>query len=232
MPGLLKPGRVGLMGGTFNPVHLGHLRAAEEIAEKLDLDQVFFMPSARPPHKAPTPIAAYRHRLEMLKLAVSDRPGFWASDLENHLSYPSYTLNTVRAFREEIPTRARLFFLVGLDSFMTIPAWHQYLALFSLAAFVVFARAGISETFESLTEMLQKHVDPKIKWSPRLETFSAPGLKPVHFQPGCRLEISSSDLRGRLLTGASVRYLVPEPVRIYIETHGLYRTEEAALEDR
>jgi nicotinate-nucleotide adenylyltransferase len=220
------------MGGTFNPVHLGHLRAAEEIAEKLDLDQVFFMPSARPPHKAPTPIAAYRHRLEMLKLAVSDRPGFWASDLENHLSYPSYTLNTVRAFREEIPARARLFFLVGLDSFMTIPAWHQYWELFSLVDFVVFARAGIAETFESLGEMLQKRVEPKIKWNPRLETFSASGLKPIHFQPGGRLEISSSDLRGRLLTGASVRYLVPEPVRAYIETHDLYRAEEAVPEDR
>ena len=220
------------MGGTFNPVHLGHLRAAEEIAEKLDLDQVFFMPSARPPHKAPTPIAAYRQRLEMLKLAVSDRPGFWASDLENHLSYPSYTLNTVRAFREEIPARARLFFLVGLDSFMTIPAWHQYREIFSLVDFVVFARAGIAETFESLGEMLQKHVEPKIKWSPRLATFSAPGLKPIHFQPGGRLEISSSDLRGRLLAGASVRYLVPESVRVYIETHGLYRTKETAPEDR
>jgi len=75
-------------------------------------------------------------------------------------------------------------------------------------------------------------VEPKIKWSPRLETFSASRLKPIHFQPGGRLEISASDLRSRLLAGASVRYLVPEPVRIYIETHGLYRTEETAPEDR
>ena len=214
------------MGGTFNPVHLGHLRAAEEIAEKLALDQVFFMPAARPPHKAPMPIAAYRHRLEMLKLAVSDRPGFWASDLERHLPYPSYTLNTIRAFRQAMPPRARLFFLVGLDSFMTIPEWHQYRELFGLAAFVVFARAGIAETFEGLGEMLHKHLGPKIKWNPGPETFSAPRLKPIHFQPGGRLEISSSDLRGRLLAGASVRYLVPEPVRIYIETNGLYCEEE------
>ena len=230
MPRLLKSDRVGLMGGTFNPVHLGHLRAAEEIAEKLELDQVFFVPAARPPHKAPMPMAAYRHRLEMLKLAVSDRPGFWTSDLERHLPYPSYTLNTILAFRQEMPPRARLFFLVGLDSFMTIPEWHQYRELFSQTSFVVFARAGIAETFEALGEMLQKHLDPKIKWNTGLETFSAPRLKPIYFQPGGRLEISSSDLRGRLLTGASVRYLVPEPVRIYIETHGLYREEEP--EDR
>jgi nicotinate-nucleotide adenylyltransferase len=220
------------MGGTFNPVHLGHLRAAEEIAEKLELEQIVFMPAARPPHKAPTPIAAYRHRLEMLKLAVSDRPGFRASDLESRLSHPSYTINTIRAFRAEMPARAQVFFLVGLDSFMTIPDWRQYRDIFSLTAFVVFARAGIAETFQDLGEMLQKHVEPKIKWSPRLETFTAAKLKPIHFQPGGRLEISSSDLRSRLLAGDSVRYLVPEPVRIYIETHGLYRAEEAASEGR
>ncbi|MDR3038148.1 MAG: nicotinate-nucleotide adenylyltransferase [Candidatus Adiutrix sp.] len=232
MPKLFKPGRVGLMGGTFNPVHLGHLRAAEEIAEKLKLEQIFFMPAARPPHKAPTPMAAYRHRLEMLKLAVSDRPGFWASDLESHLPFPSYTVNTVRAFKAEFSPRTALFFLIGLDSFMTIPIWHQYRELFLLASFVVFARAGISETFEGLGEMLQRQVEPKIKWSPRLETFSAPRIKSIHFQPGGRLEISSTDLRNRLLTGDSVRYLVPEPVRIYIETHGLYRHEEDAPEER
>ena len=232
MPRAFKPGRIGLMGGAFNPVHLGHLRAAEEIAEKLALDQVFFMPAARPPHKAPAPMAAYRHRLEMLKLAVSDRPGFWTSDLESHLSFPSYTVNTVRAFKKRLSSRAALFFLIGLDSFMTIPAWHQYRDLFLLTSFAVFARAGITDTFEGLGEMLRRHVTPKIKWSPRLETFAASGVRPVHFQTGGRLEISSTDLRNRLLAGASVRYLVPEPVRIYIETHGLYRHEEAAPEER
>jgi nicotinate-nucleotide adenylyltransferase len=220
------------MGGTFNPVHLGHLRAAEEIAEKLKLDQVFFMPSARPPHKAPAPIAAYRHRLEMLKLAVSDRPGFLASDLENHLSYPSYTINTILAFKEKMPARANLFFLIGLDSFMTIPEWRRYRDIFSLASFVVFDRAGIPETFENMKKMLQSHVEPQIKWNARLEAFSSCGLQPIHFQPGCRLEISSSDLRNRLLSGDSVRYLVPEQVRIYIETHSLYRAEEPIAEDR
>ena len=221
---IIKPGqRLGIMGGTFNPIHLGHLRAAEEIAEWLQLDQVYFMPAARPPHKSPHPLVGYWHRLEMLKLAVSDRPGFWASDLENHLPHPSYTINTVRAFKKAWSSRTGIFFLVGLDSFMSVAQWHEYRELLAMVPFVVFARAGIVETFDSMREMLKNVVEPKVRWSERKQCFLMPGLKPVYFQPGGRLAISSTDLRQRLESGASVRYLLPEPVRIYIEKHGLYR---------
>lgn len=214
--------KIGLMGGTFNPIHLGHLRAAEEIAEKLRLDQVYFMPAAQPPHKSEGLVAGYRHRLEMLKLAVSDRPGFWASDLESGLPQPSYTINTVKAFKKRWNARTGLFFMVGLDSFMSLPKWHSFRELLAEISFVVFGRAGVGETFEDLRKMLMENIDPKIKWSARTETFSAPGIRPVHFMPGGQLEISSTDLRQRLESGASVRYLVPEPVRIYIEDNGLY----------
>ncbi|MDL2260467.1 nicotinate-nucleotide adenylyltransferase [Deltaproteobacteria bacterium OttesenSCG-928-K17] len=226
MQRVLKPGqRLGIMGGTFNPVHLGHLRAAEVIAERMQLDQVYFMPSAKPPHKSPDPMVGYWHRLEMLKLAVSDRPGFWASDLENHLPYPSYTINTVRAFKKAWSARTGIYFLVGLDSFMSVCQWHDYRELLGMVPFVVFARAGIDETFDSMKSMLKEEIDPKIKWSAKNECFSGSGLKPIYFLHGGRLAISSTDLRQRLESGASVRYLVPEPVRIYIEKHGLYRPE-------
>lgn len=219
-----RPGqRLGIMGGTFNPIHLGHLRAAEEITEKLRLDQVYFMPSAKPPHKSPSPLVGYWHRLEMLKLAVSDRPGFWTSDLESRLPYPSYTANTIRAFKKAWNARTGIFFLVGLDSFMSVARWHDYRELLSLVSFVVFARAGITDNFETMRAMLIRDVDSKIRWSPKNEVFTAPHIKPIHFQPGGRLAISSTDLRQRLEAGTSVRYLVPEPVRIYIEKHGLYR---------
>ncbi|UQZ91086.1 nicotinate (nicotinamide) nucleotide adenylyltransferase [Deltaproteobacteria bacterium Smac51] len=222
----LKPGqRLGIMGGTFNPVHLGHLRAAEEIAESLKLDQIYFMPSARPPHKSPNPLVGYWHRLEMLKLAVSDRPGFWASDLENHLPTPSYTVNTVRAFKKAWSARTGIFFLVGLDSFMTLTGWHQYRELLNLASFVVFGRAGIEPSFDDMRAMLRRDVDPKVKWNSKTETFTAPNIKPIYFRPGGKLAISSTDLRQRLEAGASVRYLVPEPVRVYIEKNGLYRPD-------
>ncbi|MDR0882114.1 MAG: nicotinate-nucleotide adenylyltransferase [Candidatus Adiutrix sp.] len=220
---ILSPGqRLGILGGTFDPVHLGHLRAAEEIAEKFELDQVYFMPVARPPHKS-TPPVGYWHRLEMLKLAVSDRPGFWASDLENHLTPPSYTINMVQAFQNAWSAATAIYFIVGLDSFMSIPKWRQYRELLALTSFVVFARAGIPDNFDTLREMLQSQVDPRIRWSPKNQTFTAPAIKPIHFQSGGRLAISSTDLRQRLESGASVRYLVPEPVRIYIENYGLYR---------
>ena len=231
-----KPARpapkIGLMGGAFNPVHLGHLRAAEEIAEKLKLDQVYFMPTAKPPHKSEEPLASYRHRLEMLKLAVSDRPGFWTSDLENHLPQPSYTINTIKSFKKAWNARTRIFFLIGLDSFMTLPKWHSYQELLVECSFVVFGRAGIPETFDDLEKMLVENVAPKIRWNSANEYFSAPGIKPVHFLPGGQLEISSTNLRQRLEAGASVRYLVPEPVRIYIENHGLYSPRSPFLKQR
>jgi len=214
--------RIGLMGGTFNPVHLGHLRAAEEIAEKLKLDQVYFMPTARPPHKSEGPLAGYGRRLEMLKLAVSDRPGFWTSDLENHLPQPSYTINTIKAFKKAWSARTAIFFLVGLDSFMTLPQWHSFQDLLAETSFVVFARAGIPEKFADMKKMLIENLDVKVRWSAKKEIFTAPGFRPIHFLPGGQLEISSTNLRQRLESGASVRYLVPEPVRIYIEKHGLY----------
>lgn len=218
-----KPGlRIGLMGGTFNPIHLGHLRAAEEIAEQFRLDGVCFMPAAQPPHKSPEPLADYSHRLEMLKQAVAERPGFFVSDLESRLPYPSYTINTVKAFTEESGAD-NIFFLVGLDSFMTIAQWHKWRELLALIPFIVFARAGMSRPFETMREMLTRDVDPETSWNPRGDYFTVPGCRPLFFQAGGRLKISSTDLRQRLESGASVRYLVAEPVRRYIESHGLYR---------
>lgn len=217
-----RPTRVGLMGGTFNPVHYGHLRAAEEIAESLGLDCVCFMPSARPPHKAREPLAPYGDRLAMLKLAVADRPGFTVSDLEGSIPGPSYTIETVKAFQKAMPPGAETFFMVGLDSFMTIPSWHRGLELLTQTAFVVFARAGIGESRGDMLTMLRTEFSPDVAWDEAGGLFTGPGLKPIHFRPSCRLAISSTDLRQRLEAGSSVRYLVPEPVRRYIEKHRLY----------
>ncbi len=210
------------MGGTFNPIHLGHLRAAEEIAEHFRLNQVCFMPAARPPHKSPEPLVDYAHRLEMLKLAVADRPGFKVSDLESRLPYPSYTLNTVKAFQEETGRSGEIFFLVGLDSFMTVSQWHRWPELLAATAFIVFARAGMPEPFEAMRDML-KTIDPETTWDGREECFKIAEARPLYFLPGGRLIISSTDLRQRLESGESVRYLIPEPVRRYIEIHSLYR---------
>lgn len=216
--------RLGLMGGTFNPVHLGHLRAAEEIAEKFKLDKVCFMPSASPPHKSSSPfLLDFEHRLEMLKLAVSDRPGFEVSDLENKLPFPSYTVNTVKAFRKTLEGQPTIYFIVGLDSFLTMAQWSQCMELLAQTSFVVFARAGISDPWQSLQDMLLREVSPEIRWHPETQMFTAPDIQPIHYQSGGRLAISSTELRQKLENGASVRYLVPELVRAYINKGGFYK---------
>ncbi len=217
-----SPQRLALMGGTFNPIHLGHLRAAEEIAESLELAQIHFMPSAHPPHKEPAPLADFKHRVAMLKLAVAERPGFFVSELENHLPSPSFTLTTVLEFKKRWPTNAKIHFVVGLDSFMTLPSWYSFRELLAATSFVVFARAGIDDNFDSLAKMLFQ-IHPEIKWHPRQQMFTAPEIEPIHFHSGGRLAISSTMLRQNLENGSSVRYLVPEAVRNYIQEHGLYR---------
>ncbi len=218
-----RPGhRVGLMGGTFNPIHNGHLRAAEEICESMGLDQVHFIPAASPPHKPKNPLADYWHRLEMIKIAVSDRPGFWASDLESRLNFPSYTVNTLKAFKDSWGAGTKIFFLVGLDAFLTVHSWHQSAELFKLASFVVFERPGTAKPLPEILKFINEHIAPTAVWLQEEEAFKAKGIKPIYLKPGCRLEISSTDLRKRLDTGSSVRYLVPEAVRLYIENYQLY----------
>ena len=217
--------RLGLMGGTFNPPHLGHLQAAEEIAETFKLDKIYFIPSAWPPHKSASLLVDYKHRLEMIQLAVSGHPTFRVYDLESTLSAPSYAVNTVKAFQSTTKPEDSTFFLVGLDSFMSLGQWHQFHELVATIPFIVMGRSGIKSTCQEMWEMLRKDLDPKVLWNPQTHIFSAEGIKPIFYQPRSSLDISSTSLRARLEARSSVRYLVPEPVRIYIDQHGLYRPE-------
>ncbi|MDR1111630.1 MAG: nicotinate-nucleotide adenylyltransferase [Deltaproteobacteria bacterium] len=220
--------RLGLMGGTFNPVHLGHLRAAEEISEHLGLDRVVFMPAARAPHKPGLDLASFGHRLTMLNFAVRGQDRFRVSDLEDGLPGPSYTANTLEEVAARLDEGCRLFFLVGFDSFRTVGQWHRCLDLFRLASFVVFRRPGLGSGLSSVGEVLARILGPfpdmEADGSGQGGTLSWAGFQPVHYYPGCRLEISSTDLRNRLVLGDSVRYLVPDSVREYIEANSLYHS--------
>jgi nicotinate-nucleotide adenylyltransferase len=217
--------RLGLMGGTFNPVHLGHLRAAEEIAEFLSLDRLIFMPAAFPPHKPGLHLASFEERLHMLNLAVSGQPAFAVSDLEGRLTRPSYNSNTLREVLKRIDDQASLFFLVGFDSFRTVSHWHEHQELFKLASFVVFRRPGLGSGLNSVRAVLRfLGSDPDVSRIPGGlgGTLNWPGYRPIHYYFGCRLEISSTDLRHRLTEGQSVRYLVPDSVREHIAEKSLY----------
>jgi nicotinate-nucleotide adenylyltransferase len=214
------------MGGTFNPVHLGHLRAAEELSEYLGLDRVVFMPARQPPHKPGQNLAAFGHRLTMLNLAVEGQPIFRVSDLEGTLPGPSYTRNTLLEVAARMDPGGELFFMVGFDSFRTVPHWHRGRELMALASFSVFRRPGLGSELSSVQDVLSGFLGPpeEIRVDPagRGGTLIFPNARPVHYFAECLLEISSTDLRHRLDQGSSVRYLVPEEVRRYIAENALY----------
>jgi len=191
--------KLGVMGGTFDPIHLGHLRAAENAREELGLDRVLFVPAARPPHR-PDRLAAPLDRFAMVALATVDNPAFVASDLELRRDGPSYTVDTLRALRAERPDDP-LYLIVGSDTFPEMASWREPEALLSLCTVAVVTRPGDDEA-ASGAEGLSR---------PNAVSISGPGLP-----------ISATSIRERVRERRSVRYLVPEGVADYIRKRGLY----------
>ena len=213
--------RVGVMGGTFNPVHLGHLRAAEEAVEMLALDAFLFIPAAVPPHKGHAGIAPFSDRMRMVALSIAGHPAFRASNLEERLPGPSYTARTLRALKDELPPASEIYFLVGLDAFFDCANWWSYRELFSLARMAVMRRPG--KNVGEMGLFLTGHVSPLYAWDPALRVFSHPEFLPVAYLETSALEVSSSRIRELCRAGRSIRWLVPPAVMEYIEAHGLYR---------
>ena len=215
--------RVGILGGTFNPIHLGHLRAAEEVCENLDLDRVIFVPAAQPPHKHGTdrdPMAPAEQRLAWVRAAVADNPRFSVDALELERGGRSYSLETVREIGARTAPELPVF-IIGADAFAELDSWREPEELISLAHFAVMTRppdapATLAEILpacaKNAVELESQGLSGRHRSTPawiRLVRISA-------------LEVSSSDIRARLRGGRSVRYLVPEVVRAAIE-HGPYR---------
>ena len=189
--------KLGIFGGTFNPIHMGHLLIADAAAEALELDRVIFIPAATPPHKRPPVLAEARHRLRMVKLAIHGNPRFGCSDMEMRRGGPSYSVETLRQLLHAMP-RAKFYFLIGTDSLNELHTWREASELARLCEFICVARPG-----------------------ERLARTRLRGVR-VHRLPGHPADISSSDIRDRLARGASVRYLVPDAVQRYIQKTGLY----------
>ena len=209
----LAPAQVGLFGGTFNPIHVGHLRAAEEVAEALGLERVVFVPSAQPPHKQPAPsdtLAPPNLRLAWVKAAIAENPRFSVDALEIERNGPSYSVDTLRAFSHKLePTRC--VFVIGQDAFVELGSWREPATLLALANFAVTSRPpGLKGSLESwMPRALAKEIE-----------FSADGFSGQHRSAKTwirtveitSLEVSSSDIRARLRAGRSVRYLLPEGI--------------------
>ncbi|MFO7900394.1 MAG: nicotinate-nucleotide adenylyltransferase [Planctomycetota bacterium] len=201
--------RVAVFGGSFDPIHNGHVEVAEAARATNDLDRVVFVPVYQQPHRPDPPVAPGRDRLRMIELAVEDRPGFEASDCELRRGETSYTVDTMAAFRRRLGPETALFFIVGSDSIRELPAWKDLPRLARLCTFIVAARPGWPiDRLDDLAEHLPDEYVRSMKSAAVRTTGS---------------RASSSEVRERRARGASIAGLVPEPVRAYIRQNKLYR---------
>ena len=219
--------RIGLFGGTFNPIHLGHVQVVREVKTGFGLDQILIIPSALPPHKEPDGVVDAENRLEMIRLAFSDDPNLVISDVELKRSGPSYTIDTVRHFKSISPENTELFLIVGLDAFLEIDTWKSYDDLFLLIPFIVMYRAIHKENstelkWKSLKNYLQSKISKGYTFSPAQSSFNHDKRQPVCMFNVTPVDISSTAIRKRIKEGRSIKRLVPDIVEDFIKTKGLY----------
>lgn len=207
--------RLGIFGGTFNPVHFGHLRAAEEAKERIGLDKVIFIPSGNPPIKTEDLIEP-SHRYTMTRLATDSNVSFVVSDIELRGSEKSYTVKTLQQLIEIYPDD-ELFFILGIDAFLDIPNWWQSDSLISMVDFVLMTRPGFD--FVDIADSPYVLAPPSLSYDFWL-LVSGKKVFPVEITP---LAISSTRIRSLLKDGSSIRYLLPEVVEQYIYEHNLYK---------
>jgi nicotinate-nucleotide adenylyltransferase len=191
--------RLGILGGTFDPIHSGHLILAEQLKEELNLEKVIFIPSANPPHKENHRVSSSKDRLKMVKIAIRDNPDFLISDIELKRKGKSYTIDTLTRFLK-LYKDSELFFLLGSDAIDELPTWKEPDKIFQKVNVVIALRPGFDR------------IDPENRFVKKSLVVSINGLN-----------ISSTQIRERVRTGKSIRYLVPPEVEKFIRTKKLYR---------
>lgn len=210
-PAAIVSGSLGVLGGTFDPIHVAHLALGQEAAESLGLERVLFVPAGSPPHKPGVPVTPGADRLAMVELAIAGNDRFAASRIELDREGPSYTLDTLQALASGRPSEGvagvdDLTLILSADAFMGLPSWHEARRVLELARLAVAPRDGYPEA------------------GPEFLSMHFPGLAHrVVFLDGPRIRLSASGLRDRAAAGRSLRYLVPDAVAAYIGDHGLYR---------
>lgn len=200
--------RIGILGGTFDPIHVGHLEAAAAVRRALSLDRVMLLPARTPPHRSVEPRASVYHRFAMTALAANGSEGMLASDLELRRDGPSYTALTLEALQHDGFTASQLFFIVGADAFAEIDTWYDYPRVLSLANFVVVSRPGAS-------------VGPA-ELIPNSQSPISSGSTSLLFVDAQTPDVSSTDIRRRVGSGESIEGLVPLGVAEHIRRHRLY----------
>lgn len=213
--------RIGMFGGTFDPVHLGHLRSAVELYEALSLDRLHMMPAQQPPLRGRPQVSA-QQRLALLAAGIGDTPGLIADDRELRRAGPSYSADTLAELRAEVGNQARLVMVIGFDAFLRLTQWNQPEHLFELAHLVVMARPGYSDPLPaSLMELVEHRRVDSVE---TLMQQPCGGYLPLELPS--LMAISATYIRERLEAGKSVRYLLPDPVERIVEQDGLYRQRE------
>ena len=207
---------IGIFGGTFDPVHFGHLRPALEVQQALGLNQVRFIPAGQPPHRE-TPYASTPQRLSMLRIAIDDQPGFVVDERELRREGPSYMVDTLASLREEVG-QTPLCLILGYDAFLGLPGWHQWNSLIELAHLVITHRPGWNH--DELDDALQSLVKQCETGVERLSEQAAGGLL---FVPVTQLDISATIIREQIRAGQDIRYLLPDTVYRIIREQKLYR---------
>lgn len=212
--------QIGILGGTFDPVHVGHLAVAEEAQKKFNLDSVLFIPAAQPPHKLDYIISSFKDRVFMLEQAIASRSDFFISRLEAERQGPSYSIDTLTELRNFLGKRVRFYFIIGMDAFVEIASWKQYDRLLHFANFAVVDRP--TQCLERLAEVVQRNFN-SYTCDVKKEFWSAESVAgkiyPMAMEP---VPVSSTQVRELVKKGEKVTRLVPEKVAEYIKEKGLY----------
>lgn len=208
-------GRTGILGGTFDPIHIGHLRAAIETAERFCLDSVRIIPNRFPPHRD-TPAASPHHRYAMVERAVCGLPGFRADSRELEREQPSYTIDTLISLRSELGPEHQIFLLIGLDAFCALPSWHRWRELLDYCHMLVLQRPDI---IMDVPEPVKSLAASRMVQEATGFYGSAGQIAWMHQEP---MEISATRIRKLAAQGSSIKYLVPDQVFDYIAEHNLY----------
>ncbi len=214
---------VGIFGGTFDPIHHGHLRLAQEALEQCRLREVRFIPSGTPPHRV-APLAAPAHRLEMVRQAIQGQTGFVLDEREAGRTDPCYSVDTLSALRAELGQDTPLCLLIGSDAFLQLHTWHQWQRLFELAHIVVMQRPGkpVGNAMAQADTGLLAQYQARLAPAPTLLHEAASGA--IVVLDMLLLDISATDIRSRCAQKKSLRYLLPDSVNQYIQVNQLYTT--------
>ncbi|HLO27390.1 MAG TPA: nicotinate-nucleotide adenylyltransferase [Geobacteraceae bacterium] len=211
--------KIGILGGTFNPIHIAHLRIGEEVRDRFDLTKVIFVPAATPPHKPLADDLPFSTRYEMVRRAIADNSSFDLSDIEGKRGGKSYSIDTLHALRRERPDD-EFFFVIGSDSFVDIGSWHEFAAIFSLCNVVVVERPGA--VVAALDKSLPVAIAHEFCYYGAEKRLAHRSGYSVYYLEGVPLDVSSSAIRELARLGRSLRYLVPEAVEHSIKEQRLY----------